>query len=271
MDATLEKIRQFSDDDYSNENRLNARIQIYEFCEKKLNWREWLFDKLDFTNVKDVLELGCGNGLLWKDNINKIPGNLHIVLTDVSQGMVDSARQNLNEHKNQFEFKAMDACQTSFQNSSFQMIIASHMLYHIENKMKIFSGIDRLLTNNCYAYASTISTSNFKDLINLAGEYDKELEFENVQTVSSFNMENGEKVLSGHFNVSNIFIYQNDVVVKNAEPLLLYLASCYSSEQLDMLIKKYNDFKNYLESSLKKNGAIRLSNKNVLYKFKKKR
>ena len=73
MDATLETIKQFSNDQYSTEHRLNARIQIYDYCENKNSWHEWVFDNLDFSNVTRVLELGCGNGILWKDNTHRVP------------------------------------------------------------------------------------------------------------------------------------------------------------------------------------------------------
>ena len=60
-DNTLETIKQFSSDQYSNENRLNARIQIYRYGEKKVSIRKWTFEHFDFARVKNVLELGCGN------------------------------------------------------------------------------------------------------------------------------------------------------------------------------------------------------------------
>ena len=56
-DTTLEKIKQFSSDQYSNENRLAARIQLYRYAENKQNWRPWLFSHLDFTGVKNILEI----------------------------------------------------------------------------------------------------------------------------------------------------------------------------------------------------------------------
>lgn len=269
MDVTLEKIRRFSNDQYSNENRLNARIQIYDYCEKKLNWREWVFDNLDFHNVNRVLELGCGNGLLWQDNIHKIPGDIHIVLSDISQGMVGAARKLLNRYRRQFEFKVANACQTPFKDSDFQMIIANHMLYHIENKEQVFSEIDRLLTDDGFGYSSTLSTRNWQEVISILAEFSKSLVVDNVETIQSFNLENGENVLSNHFNVTDNFIFQNDIIIKKAEPLILYLASCYSPKQLDVLVKNFVNFRSYLESIIKKTGEIRITNKNVLYKFRK--
>lgn len=270
MDSTLETIRQFSNDQYSNENRLSARIQIYDFCEKKTNWQEWAFDNLDFSNVAGVLELGCGNGILWKRNIHRVPENVHIVLSDNSQGMVDAAREALEQHHHQFEFEVVDACQIPFKDNNFQMIIANHMLYHIENKEQVFSEIDRLLTGDGFAYASTLSTRNLNELIDIISEFDNSLLFDNIQTIRNFNLENGEDIISGYFNLANSYIYQNDIIIRNTEPLILYLASCYLMEQLDILINNFVDFRSYLESVIRKTGIIRITNKSVLFKFMKK-
>lgn len=270
MDSTLEKIKQFSNDQYSNENRLNARIQIYDFCEHKNYWQEWVFDNLDFSNVARVLELGCGNGILWKKNIHRVPENVRIILSDNSRGMVDAAREALREHRHQFGFEVVDACQIPFTDKNFQMIIANHMLYHMENKEQVFSEIDRLLTGDGFAYASTLSTRNLNELIDIISEFNKSLLFDNIQTIQNFNLENGEDIISRHFNVADSHIYQNDIIIRNTEPLILYLASCYSMEQLDILIRNFGDFRSYLESVIRKTGAIRITNKSVLFKFRKK-
>jgi ubiquinone/menaquinone biosynthesis C-methylase UbiE len=271
MDDILEKIRCFSDDQYSNENRLKARIQIYEYCEIKLNWREWVFDRLVFNNVKNVLDLGCGNGVLWQDNINKIPADVQITLTDVSEGMVDTARKTLGKHDGRFEFRVADACRVPFKDGSFQMVIANHMLYHVQDMEKVFSEIGRLLTDDGSAYASTLSTNNFQELVDVVVDFNKQLAFDNTMTIQSFSLENGESVLSRQFHVKEKHILQNDIVINKTEPLILYMASCYTPGQLEILMKNYTDFKAYLESSINKTGEIRITNKNVLFKFMKKR
>ena len=270
VDSTLEKIKQFSDDQFSNENRLKARIQIYEFCEQKINWHQWVFDRLNFSNVARILELGCGNGQLWANNTHRLPENINIVLTDVSEGMVDAARKELSEYDNRFEFRVTDASETPFEDNRFQMIIANHMLNLIEDKEQVFSEIERLLADNGYVYASTLSTMNFHELFNIAGEFDKNMELDSTELIKSFNLENGEEVISRYFNVENSYIYQNDVIVKNTEPLILYLASCYAMEQLAILIDSINDFREFLDSIIRETGEIRITNKTVLFKFRKK-
>ena len=269
MDPVLEKIKQFTHDQYSNENRLKARIQLYQFCEHKTNWHQWIFDNLDFRNVTNILEFGCGNGALWRENLQMIPGDVSIALSDISGGMVDSAREALNRYDNQFRFEVIDACQTPFDAAAFQMIIANHMLSHIDNKRRIFTEMDRLLTENGFIYASTPSVHNLQELVKVAVGFSRSLEFDN-EIIRSFNLENGEEVLSQYFTVVDKFIYRNDIIVKNSESLLLYLASIYEGKQLDMYIQKFAEFRSYLESILEKSGEIRITNKNVLFKFRKK-
>jgi len=150
------------------------------------------------------------------------------------------------------------------------MIIANHMLYHIENKEQVFSEIDRLLTGDGFAYASTLSNRNLNELIDIISEFNKSLLFDNIQTIQNFNLENGEDIISGHFSVVGSYIYQNDIIIRNTEPLILYLASCYSMEQLDILISSFADFRSYLESVIRKTRTIRVTNKSVLFKFSKK-
>ena len=184
--------------------------------------------------------------------------------------MVDAARKALGKHHHQFAFKIIDACRLPFMDNSFQMIIANHMLYHIEDKRQVFSEIDRLLTDGGFTYASTLSTRNLNELIDIISEFNDSLLFDNVQTVRSFNLENGEDVISDYLNVTNSYIYQNDIIIRNTEPLILYLASCYSREQLDVLISHFGDFRSYLESVIRTTGEIRITNKSILFKFGKK-
>ena len=47
MESVLEKIKQFTHDQYANDNRLNARMQIYRFGENETDFHHWIFDKLD--------------------------------------------------------------------------------------------------------------------------------------------------------------------------------------------------------------------------------
>ena len=269
MDIMLEKIKQFSSDQYSNQNRLNARIQIYRYSQNKTGWREWLFSHLDFTGVNRVLELGGGNGLLWQVNVNKIPENVQVVLTDISPGMVDAAREKLQQYGDRFDFQVVDVCRIPYPDNTFQMAIASHMLYHVEDKDEAFSEINRVLTPGSYAYATTISSGNWQELYDVIPAFNPKLRLNQINGTRSFNLENGEQVLSGYFSDVQPYIYQNNIVLTSVEPVIYYLASCFSAEQLEILTGNIGKFREYLHDILNKTGKIELTNKSVMFKFRK--
>ncbi len=156
-DTVLDRIKRFSDDQYSNENRLNARIQVYRYTENKELLQVFMFRHMDFTGVEKVVDLGCGNRLLWSRNIDNIPEDIHLMLSDVSPGMVDAARKSLGNDA-RFQFCVTDACETPFPGNRYQMVIVNHMLYHIDYKKRIFTEINRLMTDDGYGYASTLTT-----------------------------------------------------------------------------------------------------------------
>ncbi|MBN2240439.1 MAG: class I SAM-dependent methyltransferase [Dehalococcoidales bacterium] len=268
-DPVLEKIERFSNDQYSTDARLNARIQFYRYTEKKVNFHNWLFENMDFRNVEQVVDLGCGNGQLWQKNLESIPDNIHITLSDISEGMVESAREALGVDS-RFEFHVTDACSTPFESNAHQIVIANHMLYHIPDKIRIFAEIDRLMTDDGYAYASTLSSENLLELFYIADGFDKRLNFTRDDTIRNFNLENGEEILSGSFEVTDTFILRNDVITADADSLLLYLASCFENEQLELLIEKYHDFKKHVETVISDKGSLRITNRSGMFRFRKK-
>ncbi len=55
----------------------------------------WIFCQLDPPPEARILELGCGPGLLWTENLERIPDGWTITMTDASAGMVREAEGSL--------------------------------------------------------------------------------------------------------------------------------------------------------------------------------
>ena len=67
------KIYQWAKKQYKNSNRLLDRIQIWQYGDNPLSIHEWIFYYINFHSHDSILELGCGTGKLWLDNISHIP------------------------------------------------------------------------------------------------------------------------------------------------------------------------------------------------------
>ena len=55
----------------------------------------------------NILELGCGDGALWTQNLSKLPGNIHITLSDISEGMLRDARRAIGGEDPRFLSKLL--------------------------------------------------------------------------------------------------------------------------------------------------------------------
>ena len=81
---------------YQNASNISSRIRLHkEYSTNSKGWFPWIFEHCKLKPNERVLEIGCGNGALWTENLNHIPSNLSILLSDVSDGMLRDARRNL--------------------------------------------------------------------------------------------------------------------------------------------------------------------------------
>ena len=86
---------------YKTSKGLNTRISLHEkYSTNKQGYGNWLVSNYDIFAGMKVLELGCGTGSLWmgRDDILDEFGSL--VLTDLSEGMIKTARENIGNRDN---------------------------------------------------------------------------------------------------------------------------------------------------------------------------
>src|SRR4030042_5807066 len=68
---------------YKDASNLNARIQLHQrFSTNPHGWFCWIFDQFDLPSKPNILEIGCGPGILWLDNRDRIPAGWSIRLSD---------------------------------------------------------------------------------------------------------------------------------------------------------------------------------------------
>src|SRR5687768_13838541 len=87
--------REEVEEQYRDPANLNARAAIYRFGDPKATpWAKWVFDQMtDLPRVTRVLEIGCGDGGLWKSNVERSPLGWRVVLVDLSRGMLAGAEE----------------------------------------------------------------------------------------------------------------------------------------------------------------------------------
>jgi len=262
-----EFIREFTETQYKTPEKLKARYQIYEFGTSKISWANWVFDKINFFNKYSVLELGCGPGELWKQNLERIPLKSQIILSDNSEAMVKEAKSSLSGINMFTDFKKIDAQAIPYPENEFDMVIANHMLYHCPDIDKVLREIVRVLKPHAPLYASTLSKTHLSEFKELFSDFDKIIEGFRAFSYR-FNLENGEDILSKYFRKVKLYTFRNNLKVPKVEPIIQYLLSNTNDSIHSLLQSKISKLRLILKEKIEAHGSIKITGLSGMFEAK---
>ncbi|KAK0654919.1 methyltransferase type 11 [Cercophora newfieldiana] len=109
-------------------SNLSQRLAIHAWSTTPQSWFSWVRDRLPTTGA--LLEVGAGTGLLWQQPDHPLPPTLHLTLTDFSPAMCAELRSNIIPPATVVQ---CDAASLPFPSASFDVLVANHMLYHVDD------------------------------------------------------------------------------------------------------------------------------------------
>lgn len=237
---------------YKNAKNLNDRISLHEkYSTNKQGWFNWLFEKIDFSKVNRLLELGCGNGKLWQENKIDLR-NREIFLSDISEGMVEEVRNKLGSD---FNCIVADAEKIPFKDAYFDSVIANHVLFYLNDLNQGLKEVSRVLKPNGVLYCSTYGSRHMKEITDIVQSFDSRVNLSNHSLYDVFGLENGESVLKNYFTSVQRMDYQDSLEITESKPLIDYIMSCHGNQN-EILGPRLSEFKEYIEELLVSNGKI---------------
>ncbi len=237
---------------YRNAGNLNARMELHRrFSTNPYGWLRWVFDQFQFLPQCRILEIGCGTGDLWRENLDRLPEGWNISLSDSSAGMMDQAFRNLSEFSHPFQFMMLDAQDLPFERESFDAVIADHMLYHVPDRKRTLGQIKRILKAGGRFFASTNGQGNLRELAELISKFDSDLSAGEWQSTDTFLLENGAAQLSPWFSQVTLRRYQDSLLVTESAPMVDYLLS----GRLETAIENRTKFAEFVERELRSAGG----------------
>lgn len=248
---------------YKNADNLNARINLHSFNTNKTDWNIWFFKKMNIPENSNILELGCGNGLLWKKNEKSLKETWDITLSDFSEGMLQSAQKNIN-NKN-IKYQVIDIQDIPYENNSFDIIIARHMLYHVPDIDRGLEEVKRVLKPEGKFYASTNGKEHLKELKRLVKGFDESIDFDPEKYAEKFSVENGSMILNKHF--SNVIFeeFNGQIVVDKVEPVVSYVTSIIKDKKSIIDEDKLDSFYKYVEAEIDKAGVFKITTNSGIF------
>src|SRR5215216_5410148 len=254
-------------DQYRDSSNLDARVMLHQrFSTNPYSWFRWVFDTLlKLPEDAKILELGCGHGLLWKENMNRIPAGWIITLSDLSSGMLDAAWRNLVVTGRAFQFKEIDAQSIPFADETFDAVIANHMLYHVPDRPKAIAEIKRVLQPGGTLIATTVGNEHLKELNQWLRRVRGGKAVEPMPL--SFTLENGREQLQAFFPQVDLFRYHDRLEVTEIKPLIAFFETSFFSK--DIVADILDEIVREMETELKEKGKILIQKDSGLFEAAK--
>jgi ubiquinone/menaquinone biosynthesis C-methylase UbiE len=289
------------DQQYRDSSNLDARANLHRlYSTSPHDWQAWVFDQMALQPGMAVLECGCGPGWLWRSNLDRIPPNCQITLSDFSDGMVAEAEAALAQSGHDFRFQTVNIEDIPFADNSFDVVVANHMLYHVPHLAAALAEVRRVLRpNGDFGKLSTgdfgkLSTGNFGKLS--TGNFGKlspgrfytatngadhmreikELALQFAPPAAelawphlAFRLENGRSLLAPVFDHVDLLPYEDSLQVTDPAPLIAYMQSMSMVNGLDLngetAVVLTNQLTAHITQEIEEKGAYHITKSTGLF------
>jgi SAM-dependent methyltransferase len=254
---------------YQDSSNLDARANLHRlYSTNNYGWQRWVFDQLGLQPGMRVLECGGGPGWLWRENIDRIPADCQITVSDFSEGMAAEAEAALSGSGHDFRFQTVNIEEIPFAGDSFDVVVANHMLYHVPNLAAALAEVRRVLRADGRFLAATNGTDHLREIAALNAQFAPaaaELEWPPL----AFRLENGRTLLAPFFDTITLLPYEDSLEVTDAEPLLAYMQSMTLLAALGMdeetAVAQTNKLATFITQEIEERGAFHVTKATGLF------
>lgn len=244
-------------DQYKTAVNLNVRIELHRrFSHNPVSWFPWLVSQMDLDRAASILEVGCGNGELWQEVDRILLKGKRVCLTDISAGMVEDAQELLRGGV--FSFETADCQKLPYGDGGFDCVIANHVLFYVKDLSVALGEVCRVMKCDGIFYCSAYGSEHMKEITSMVQEFDSRITLSDVALYERFGLENGMEMLKRHFASVEQVMYDDYLLVDEAEPLLDYILSCHGN-QSEILSQRQLEFKAFLQKKIREHGGIRIT------------
>ena len=145
----------------------------------------------------------------------------------------------------EFSFAVGDCHSLPYEDASFDLVIANHLLFYCEDIEKVCREVKRVLRPGGRFVCSTYGSNHMKEITHLVQEFDSRIVLAAENLYEKFGLENGGEMLGTVFAEVSLKRYEDEIRLNQPEPLLEYILSCHGNQNR-ILLDKYKEFKKFV-------------------------
>ena len=232
---------------YQDASNISARINLHSlYSQNKQGWFPWIYEHMRVVSGMQILEIGCGDGELWKQNLKSLPDGISISLSDISEGMLRDARRKIGAEDARFDFSVFDCHNIPYEDGTFEMVAANHMLFYCMDIENVCREVRRVLKPGGKFVCGTYGGDHMKEVNGLVQKFDERIVLSAEKLYERFGRENGRQILEPYFSNIQWVQYEDKLIVPEPEPLIAYILSCHGN-QGQHLLNRYSEFRSYVK------------------------
>ncbi len=209
---------------YKTDANLAARQRIHQdFSLNPESVFVWLAALADLQLGHKVLDVGCGNGHLWRDTLNAgANADYELALVDLSSGMISQARKGIDGRIRRWSATQASATTLPFSRSYFDRVFANYMLYHVPDVDQAVADFRRILAPQGKLIVTLLGQKHMYELWLLLASL---LDTEDDLRTGRFLAEHASPYLETHFAQVTPHHYDDALQITDAALLWEYVYS----------------------------------------------
>jgi len=256
---------------YRTPANFDARVRLYErFANGPARWLERAFDHIGLREGERVLDIGCGTGNIWRDNRDRLPRGVDLLLADASQGMLDEAAARLAASGIGARFEVADVQHMPFESHAFDVVIANHMLYHVGDRTAALAELARVVRASGRCVVSTNDWTHLIELRELTDRFGIPTALRRVgREAGFFDAEQAAAELSEAFAAVSATRFHDSLDVTDSEALVAYVRSMTRSAEVDE--SRFERLRAHADLQIERVGSVHLTTSVVGFEARRSR
>jgi len=178
--------------------------------------------------------------------------------------MLQQAKLNLSDIESDIKFEIADVEQLTYQDNSYDVVLAHFMLYHAQSPSKAVEEIRRVLKPGGWAGIILVAKESMNAIFQAAHDIAPELTPPNP-TSHLFSADDGEKLLRSKFKQVEKNSYKYNMKVDDVDVIVKYAQSSPSFQNQELPERFWGDYSDYVSRQISDKGVFEVTKSFVLF------